>query len=211
MVSPRPVDQFPSFESKFALGRLFGQEFQPASGQLKEVFHDLVAFNGPRCFAIQVVHQRRPSPVGFVRRECERKRLANLRADHFHWETFHERLIGGEGNLQVGWTGDDETHNVLGVEEALGPSKLDTIARWDQTIGLQIGTPIHPKFHHPVPVLGASGALGKSARSSLIVGTRNRSSHGLRCSVMTGHCTRLRRFPAPRSQILAVSRSTSLT
>ena len=99
MVSPRPVDQFPSFESKFALGRLFGQEFQSASGQLKEVFHDLVAFNGPRCFAIQVVHQRRPSPVSFVRRERERKRLANFRADHFHWETFHERLIGGEGNL----------------------------------------------------------------------------------------------------------------
>ena len=73
MVSPRPVDQFPSFESKFALGRLFGQEFQPASGQLKEVFHDLVPFNGPRGFAIQVVHQGGPGPVGFVRRECERK------------------------------------------------------------------------------------------------------------------------------------------
>ena len=147
----------------------------------------------------------------FVRRERERKRLANLRADHFHWETFHERLIGGEGNLQVGWTGDDETHNVLGEMEALGPSKLDTIARWDQTIGLQIGTPIHPKIPPSGPSTSVLGALGKSARSSLIVGTRNRSSHGLRCSVMTEHCTTLRRFPAPRSQILAVSRSTSLT
>ena len=58
---------------------------------------------------------------------------------------------------------------------------------------------------------GASGALGKSARSSLIVGTRNRSSHGLRCSVMTEHCTTLRQFPAPRSKILAVSLSAFLT
>ena len=71
MVSPWQVDRFPSFESHFALGRLFGQEFQSAAGQFKEVFHHLVAFNGPRGFSIQVVHQRGPSPVGFVRRQGE--------------------------------------------------------------------------------------------------------------------------------------------
>ena len=73
MVSPWKVDQFSSFKSKFALSRLFGQEFQPATGQLKEIFHDLVAFYRPRGFAIQVVHQRGPCPVRLVRREREGK------------------------------------------------------------------------------------------------------------------------------------------
>ena len=71
MVSAWPVDQFSSFKSRCALSRLFGQEFQPASGQLKEIFHDLVALNGPGGFAIQVVHQRGPGPVGLVRWERE--------------------------------------------------------------------------------------------------------------------------------------------
>jgi len=161
MVSPRPVDQFPSFESKFALGRLFGQEFQSASGQLKEVFHDLVAFNGPRCFAIQVVHQRRPSPVGFVRRERKRKRLANLRADHFHWETFHERLIGGEGNLQVGWTGDDETHNVLGVRwKPWGHPNWTPSPGGTKPSNFRLAPQSIQKFHHPVPVLWCFRGVG---------------------------------------------------
>ena len=162
MVSPRPVDQFPSFESKFALGRLFGQEFQPASGQLKEVFHDLVAFNGPRCFAIQVVHQRGPSPVGFVGRERERERLANLRADHFHRETFHERLIGGEGNLQVVWTGDDETHNVLGVGgKPWGHPNGTPSPGGTKPSDFRLAPQSIQKFHHPVPVLWCFRGIGQ--------------------------------------------------
>ena len=66
MVPSGEVGQFPGVESCFALSGLFGKELQPTAGQFKEVFHHLVAFDGPRGFAIKVVHQGSPSPAGFV-------------------------------------------------------------------------------------------------------------------------------------------------